>query len=156
MSVEIRSYNQYKIFYSSSSHEFFAEEDGTKVESASTEKVLIDNLKVRDKSGFKRVPIYAVSQDGEVQKGELTSVVDGGCKAWVRMPDSQYSSGRSKIYLSSGRDKYFEQTEANAVKVEQVKSRGEQIKALLTEIKGIRETLEKPINLEYFRVEQGL
>jgi len=153
--IEIRTYGKYKIRYSSGSQAFYAiDGEGQQVVEAKTENEVVEKLRDMEKRAFKRIPIFRVDQDGETGEGDLTSVDLKGSEAWVSMVKSSrtYGSGRSKIYLSDGRDRYYEQTPANIEKVEQIKQKREQIQAILTEITEMRATLEKPINREYFGI----
>ena len=151
MAIEIKTYGNYKIRYAE--QRFYAiDAQGDRAEEAPTEAELIEKLKVLDKRDFKRVQIYRVEQNGHVQVGVITSIDSGVQEAWINMEKdpSHYGSGRSKVYLSSGRDLYYEQTLANIDKVEQIRQRREHIEGILLEIRALRDQLEKPINREYF------
>lgn len=128
---------------------FLIDSDGTEMDYCTTQDEAETKAKSLSKREFKRIKIYEVYKDGGVDAGEVTSVNPDDETAWVSMSPTRYGTGRSKIDLRYS-SRYFEQTPANISIIEAIKQKHLEVKRVATELRELVETLEKPINKEYF------
>lgn len=154
MAIKIKEIYGYTLLYDERSKRFVVwDTDGTELANATTQDEAEVKAKTLHKQEFSRIPVMRVVSDGRISRGELTSLNRDEKSAWVSMEKSErtWGSGRQKISLryDSG---YYEATETNLKTVEDIKAKREIIDGILAEIEGLRDTLDKPINLSYFGI----
>lgn len=154
MSIKIKEIYGYKLLYNDRDRNFIIEDtDGTELASAKTQDEAEVKAKNLSKQEFKRVDIIKVEQEGQITMGELTSLNRKDKSAWISMEKSEHTwgSGRQKINLDYHRG-YYEATETNLKILEEIKAKREVLTQIKTEIKDTIAKLEKPIDLNYFRI----
>lgn len=154
MAIQIKEMYGYQITYNVNLRRFLVEDrDGTELAHANTQDEIEVKAKSLSKQEFQRIPIVRVGGDGEIAMGEVTSLNRDDKSAWVSMKKGKHTwgSGRQKIGLNYSPG-YYELTERNTEIVEAIKTKGEVLGQIRTEIKGLIDTLEKRINLSYFGI----
>lgn len=128
--------------------------DGTELAYGETQDEAEAKAKILNKQEFKCIRIIKVGDEGRVGRGELTSLNKDDKSFWVSMEKSDsWGSGRQKVSLSHMRG-YYEATETNLKIIEDIIVKREAADTILAEILSLKETLELPINLDYFGIKQ--
>ena len=150
--VKVAQFADYDIWYDATRRRFIlTDQEGNEVASGESQTAVEEKASRLRKEGFKRISIIRVENDGEVIKGELTSINRDEQSAWVSMevPDKAYGSGRHKVtlrYISN----YYEATESNLTVAEAIKEKHKVIEQTLEEIRLLRATMVNRIDLDYF------
>lgn len=156
MAIKIKEIYGYNLLYEESSRKFIVQDNnGTELASANIQAEAEVKAKALSKQDFKRIPIVEIGHEGQITTGELTSLNKDDKSAWVSMEKSKggWSGGRQKINLRYTHN-YYEATEANLKILEGIKAKREAVDNILAEIKDLKDTLEKPIDLSYFGLER--
>lgn len=154
MAIKIKGIYGYNLLYDERGKRFVIEDtDRTELANAKTQEEAEVKAKALSKQDFKRIRIVTVGQEGLTTMGEITSLNRDDKSAWVSMEKDEHtwSSGRRKIDLRYDKG-YYEITEVNLKTLEYIKAKRDTVDSILTEIKSLRDTLEKPINVEYFGI----
>ena len=154
MIIKIKEIFGYKISYDEQRKKFIVEDaDGIELANANTQDEAEVKAKALSKQEFKRIRITQVAEEGRVTMGELTSLNRDDKSVWVSMEKSEttWGSGRQKINLRYS-SRFYEATETNLKILEGIKAKGETLDQVKSEIKALIDTLEKPINLDYFGI----
>jgi len=153
MVITIKEIYGYNLLYDEGSRRFVIHDtDGMELAHANTQGEAEIKAKALSKQEFKHISIVKITKEGQLQKGELTSLNKDDKCVWVSMEKSKdiWNSGRRKLNLRLDSGEYYEATETNLKILEAIIAKRETIDTILAEIKALRDTLEKLINLAYF------
>lgn len=154
MTIKIKEIYGYTLVYDEKRKTFSIQDiDGTELAYGQTQDEAEAKAKALSKQDFKRIPIVRVEQEGQVTPGELTSLNRDDRAAWISMEkgEDSYGSGRRKISLRYDHS-YYEATEANLKVIEGIKTKREALKLIKAEIEVLIDTLEKPIDGDFFGI----
>ena len=157
MQVKIGEIHGYQVNYDTSRQYFLViDTDGTELASAGTQERIEAKAKSLSKQEFKRIPIVFVNSNGRIQAGQITSFDPDDKAAWVSMENTKgrRDGGRQKVNFAYGGGGYYELTPVNTKIIERIISKVATIEQEQLELKSIIATLEKPINLGYFKEEK--
>ena len=151
--LEIKMIYGYKLFYDELARRFVIKDtDGTELASAPTQDEAESKAKELSKKDFCRIAIVRISDDGEIDHGEITSLNKQDKVAWVSMEGTRrWSSGRHKVDLRYDHD-YYADTEENKPIVEAISEKQKTVDKTLAEIKDLKSTLKSDINEAYFGI----